>query len=74
MLHVKLRGKTKGHVAFQIKGKKCRTLCKFDLIHTPDLLGNWVGDKYNLMELGELIVFGYNLSDTLWLRSGRYSR
>ena len=27
MLHIKLKGKT------------CRTLCKFDLMHTPDLLG-----------------------------------
>ena len=23
----------------KLKGKKCRTLCKFDLMHIPDLLG-----------------------------------
>ena len=28
-----------GHVAYQIKGNTCRTLCKFDLMHTVDILG-----------------------------------
>ena len=28
---------TESHVAYQIKGKKCRTLCKADFMHTPDL-------------------------------------
>ena len=25
-----------GHVAYQLKGKNCRILCKFDLMHTPE--------------------------------------
>ena len=40
----------------------------FDIMHTPCLLG-WVkgqncADKYNLIELIDLIGFGYELSDT----------
>ena len=43
----------------------------FDIMHTPGLLG-WVkkvrhrncADKYNLIELSDLIGFGYDLSDT----------
>ena len=44
-IHLRLRDGSKGqkksedHVAYQIKGK--RTLFKFDLMHTTDLLG-WV--------------------------------
>ena len=60
MLHIKL------------KEKQCRTLCKFDLMHTPDLLGCVKRSdieivqilKYILIELSELIFFGYDLSDT----------
>ena len=51
MLHIKLNG-------------KCRTLCKqkcFDLMHTPDFLG-WVR-TCTLMDLSELIGFGYDLND-----------
>ena len=43
----------------------------FDNLHTPGLLG-WVkgqtlncADKYNLIELNDLIGFSYDLSDTL---------
>ena len=37
----------------------------FDLVHTPDLLG-WVNcaDKAILIDLSELIGYGYDLSDT----------
>ena len=42
----------------------------FDIMHTPGLLG-WVkdqtlncADKYNLIELSDLIGFGFDLSDT----------
>ena len=55
----------------RLKGKGCRTLCKFDLLHTPDLLG-WlkktvieiVEISTILLKTSELIVFGYDLSDT----------
>ena len=42
MLHIKLKGKT------------CRTLCKFDLMHTPDLLG-WV--KRSDIEIVQISIF-----------------
>ena len=47
MLHIKLKGNT------------CRTLCKFDLMHTPGLLG-WVKrldiEIVKTSELSELVV------------------
>ena len=45
MLHIKL------------KGKKCRTLCKFDLMHIPDLLG-WV--KTFDIEIVQISIFWLN--------------
>ena len=51
-----------------LKGK-CRTLCKFDLMHTPDLLGLVkrsdieIMQKVYLFKLSELIVFSYGQSD-----------
>ena len=50
------------------KGKKCRTFNAsnlLDLMHTPDLFG-WVKRSYIeiLIELSELICFGYDMSDT----------
>ena len=42
MLHIKL------------KGKKCRPLCKFDLMHTPDLFG-WV--KTSDIEIVQISLF-----------------
>ena len=50
------------------KGKKCRTFNAsnlLDLMHTPDLFG-WVrrSDIELLIELSELICFGYDMSDT----------
>ena len=66
---------------FKLKEKTCRTLCKFDLKRTPDILG-WVKKsdieimQYILIELSELVVFDFGLSDTqdgLWcLRIGIY--
>ena len=64
------------------KGKKCRTLCKFDLMYTPGLLGLVkmsdieTVQKVYLIELSELIVFSYdqcNIKDGLrcW-RNGIY--
>ena len=49
----------------------------FDLMHTPGILGRVkrFAIKYNLIELSDLIGFGYDLSDTqdglkvLWLTS-----
>ena len=57
MLHTKLKGKT------------CRTVCKSDLMHIPDILGcvkrsDIEIDKYILIKLSELVVFDYGLSDT----------
>ena len=57
MLHIKL------------KGKDCRTLCNFYLMHTPDRLGlvkrsdNEIMQKVYLIELSELVVFSYDQSD-----------
>ena len=39
----------------------------FDLVYTPDRMGKKVrhcAGKYNLVELSDLIGFGYDLSDT----------
>ena len=58
-------------VHIKLKGKKCRTLCKFEIMHTPDLYG-WVKTSdieivqksIFFIELSELVVFDYGLSDT----------
>ena len=55
----------------KLKRKRCRTLCKFNLMHTPDILG-WVKSSdieivqisIFFIELSELVVFDYGLSDT----------
>ena len=40
-----------GHVAY---GKTCRTLCKFDLMHTPDIFG-WV--KRSDIEILQISIY-----------------
>ena len=56
-------------------GKTCRTLCKFDLMHTPDIFG-WV-KRSDIEKLSELVVFDYGSSDTQYdlrcLRNGIYN-
>ena len=55
-----------GHDAYYIKfkGTTCSTLCKFDLMHTPDRSDIGIVQMYILVELNELVVFDYGLSDT----------
>ena len=62
---------SEGHVAYQVKSEWHYASKMFDLMHTPDLLGLRVNmsdianctDKFILIELSDLIGFGYDLSD-----------
>ena len=42
----------------KLKGKTWRTLCKFDLMHTPEIMG-WV--KRTNIEIVQISIFGLNL-------------
>ena len=61
-----------GHVPYQIKLKTCRTLCKFDFMHTPDILG-WI--ERSDIEIVQISIFYWaKWMGSLWLRSEWYSR
>ena len=48
----------------KLKGKTCRTLYKFDLMHTPEIIG-WV--KRSDIEIVQKSIFGLNLVNWLSL-------
>ena len=63
----------------KLKEKNCRTLSKFDLMHIPDILGSikmsnieCVQISYILIELSEMVVCDFGLSDLRCLRNGIY--
>ena len=67
----------------KVKGKTCRTLCNFDFMHGPDIFGRVNMSDIEIVqisifqiELRELAVFHYYLSDTQdglrYLRYGIY--